>query len=150
MPTPRKDLLNKKYGRLTVLKRASNSRRNKSRWLCQCECGNTKIIPAETLIKGQSKSCGCLQSEYFVKKGEKIYKIRKTKKIIEEAVEEKAIVKGEKINMISCDIIKTMKSIKKAKKNKEDTHMLEMELKAYYDVYWDLYFKKQEESNANN
>ena len=30
---------------------------------CKCECGNEKDVPAETLRKGESQSCGCLNRE---------------------------------------------------------------------------------------
>ena len=30
-----------------------------SKWLCQCSCGNQKIIDGKTLRNGSSKSCGC-------------------------------------------------------------------------------------------
>jgi hypothetical protein len=38
-----------------------------SYWLCQCDCGNTKIVSAGNLKSGQTKSCGCLH-EIDVKK----------------------------------------------------------------------------------
>ena len=43
-----KDLTGKQFGRLTVIKQAddriSPSNKRIIRWLCQCECGNFKII----------------------------------------------------------------------------------------------------------
>lgn len=45
---------------LTVLNRHSeNTKGNKPQWNCQCECGNTKIIPASYLRSGGVTSCGC-------------------------------------------------------------------------------------------
>lgn len=35
----------------------------KSQYLCLCECGNTKIIQAQSLRKGVTKSCGCLAKQ---------------------------------------------------------------------------------------
>lgn len=59
----KKDLKNKRFGKLTVIKEAS-SRDGKTRWLCSCECGNKKVIAAKNLIKNNcTKSCGCLLKE---------------------------------------------------------------------------------------
>lgn len=54
-----KDLTGRKFGRLTVLERAENDKHNKTRWLCQCECGRQKIISGDLLRKGKAISCGC-------------------------------------------------------------------------------------------
>jgi len=51
------------YHRLTVLGRADNESGQRSRWLCQCECGNTHITRGENLRNGRTKSCGCLQKD---------------------------------------------------------------------------------------
>jgi hypothetical protein len=61
-----KDLTNKTFGRLKVLKRVENDSFGKSRWLCQCECGNKKIITACSLGR-RTKSCGCLHKEKLSK-----------------------------------------------------------------------------------
>lgn len=58
------DLTGKRFGKLTVLKKTN--RRNKSRsiiWLCKCDCGNKKYITSSNLTSGETKSCGCLQTE---------------------------------------------------------------------------------------
>lgn len=54
---------------MTVIKRAGSNIHSNALWLCQCECGVKKIIPGQSLIKGQSKSCGCIKSqgEYKIK-----------------------------------------------------------------------------------
>lgn len=56
------NLLNRQFGRLTVLER-SESINKRSAWLCLCSCGNKKIIKAEYLLRGHTKSCGCLNQE---------------------------------------------------------------------------------------
>ena len=66
------DLSGQIFGRLTVL--YPIDRRTKNRGLiyhCKCECGNEKDIPAETLRRGESKSCGCLQKEIAKNNGGK-------------------------------------------------------------------------------
>jgi hypothetical protein len=55
-----KDETGNKYGKLLVLKREENSKFGTTRWLCQCDCGNIKIILGESLRKGATKSCGCI------------------------------------------------------------------------------------------
>lgn len=64
------DLTGQQFGKLTVLKRAGSDKHYNALWLCQCECGNKKIISGSTLRRGESKSCGCLKSkgEAFITK----------------------------------------------------------------------------------
>ena len=57
------NLIGNRYGRLLVLARAENSKANKARWLCRCDCGIEKVIFATALVGGLSKSCGCLNNE---------------------------------------------------------------------------------------
>ena len=56
---PRNDLTNKKFGKLTVLSLAND--RSPYRWLCQCDCGNTKVIIGDNLKTNKTTSCGCVQ-----------------------------------------------------------------------------------------
>lgn len=55
------DLTDKKIGRLTVLFRAKSGRRSK--WFCICDCGTEKIILQQSLLNGNSTSCGCYRIE---------------------------------------------------------------------------------------
>lgn len=52
----------KKYTRLTV-KAYSHVENHHSVWLCECECGNTKLVKGAHLTRGSTKSCGCLSKE---------------------------------------------------------------------------------------
>jgi len=63
--TIKKDLTGQTFGRLTVLGFAdyTNGAKKKPRWLCQCSCGNTKAIVAESLCQGHTRSCGCLSKD---------------------------------------------------------------------------------------
>jgi len=63
------DRTNMRYGRLLVIKHAGKDRRNKHLWLCQCDCGNRKVVVADNLSSGKSKSCGCLKKEFLARKG---------------------------------------------------------------------------------
>lgn len=61
------DLTGQRFGRLTVIERAESQTRSDgskiSRWLCKCDCGNTKIVRQSNLVSGHIKSCGCLRIE---------------------------------------------------------------------------------------
>lgn len=53
----------KKYGKLTVISRASpHKNRREARWTCQCDCGKVIIVFGTDLRAGHTKSCGCLKS----------------------------------------------------------------------------------------
>lgn len=56
-----------RFGRLVVVERAESALRpngkKRTQWLCRCDCGNTKTVLAENLLKRQVKSCGCLNAE---------------------------------------------------------------------------------------
>ena len=64
-----KDLTNKQFNRLTVIECVGKNKYNRALWLCKCACGNTKIIDSNCLLKGTTKSCGCLNSEKQHEKG---------------------------------------------------------------------------------
>lgn len=55
------DITGQTFGKLTVIKRVKNNKENRAMWLCQCECGNQKVILGKTLRNGKSQSCGCSQ-----------------------------------------------------------------------------------------
>ena len=57
------DMIGKKCGRLTVIARAENSKDGRARWLCQCDCGNQKIVLGKDLRNGSVQSCGCYNKE---------------------------------------------------------------------------------------
>lgn len=57
------DLVNKKFGRLVVIKFYKKNKHGGSDWECLCECGKIKIAHGSNLISGGTKSCGCLHDE---------------------------------------------------------------------------------------
>lgn len=61
------NLINEKFGRLTVIRRLSNhiqpNGSSKTNWECLCECGNIKSVLTTNLKSGNVKSCGCLNKE---------------------------------------------------------------------------------------
>lgn len=52
-------MLNKTFGKLTVLKKVGKSKDRHLLYLCQCECGNEIIVSARCLRTGKANSCGC-------------------------------------------------------------------------------------------
>ena len=58
------DITGQRFGKLIALRKVE-SRKGKTYWLCQCDCGNQKEVQTSHLTLGQTKSCGCLN------KGEK-------------------------------------------------------------------------------
>jgi len=57
------DITNQKFNRLTVLSFSHNSKRQASVWLCLCDCGNTKKLEYNLIVKNRVKSCGCLHRD---------------------------------------------------------------------------------------
>lgn len=57
---PVRDLAGNRYGRLVVESYAplhATSRRNG--WKCRCDCGEIKVVRADSLLRGDTLSCGC-------------------------------------------------------------------------------------------
>jgi len=61
------ELIGRKFGKLLVVSTAENAGR-RTMWLCKCDCGNTKVINADPLNRGLTKSCGCLTKETTAKR----------------------------------------------------------------------------------
>jgi hypothetical protein len=64
-----KDRTGNIHGRLTVLCEKGRDHRGKRLWLCQCACGNNKIVAGDNLSSNKSNSCGCLKKEFLARKG---------------------------------------------------------------------------------
>lgn len=53
------DLTDQVFGYLTVIKR-DTSRKNKTYWICRCQCGKEVSVLSYYLRTGHTKSCGCM------------------------------------------------------------------------------------------
>lgn len=65
------DLTGQKFGRLTVIRIATEEERNNRvevYWLCKCDCGNEKIISGHSIKRGLVVSCGCYHKEISQKR----------------------------------------------------------------------------------
>lgn len=58
-----KDLTNKKFGKLSVIKFNNVNKSRHSVWLCKCDCGNVLLVEGPRLTSGNTKSCGCIKKE---------------------------------------------------------------------------------------
>lgn len=58
---PMKDLTGHRFGRLTAIKPQGKNKFNNYLWLCRCDCGNEITVLSGNLLKGNTKSCGCIQ-----------------------------------------------------------------------------------------
>lgn len=68
----REDLTGQRFGKLTVLSQSEDyiypSGNHMSRWLCECDCGNTVVVNSNSLKSGSTQSCGCIKKENLVGK----------------------------------------------------------------------------------
>lgn len=67
------DLTGQKIGRWTVLKRAKNTPRDGTAWLCRCECGTERIVSGLNLRHGKTYSCGCFNLEQISKRNSEYF-----------------------------------------------------------------------------
>ena len=59
----KKDLVGKKFGKLTVLQPTEERYNRSIIWRCKCDCGNIWYSTSTLLVNGKVKSCGCLKSQ---------------------------------------------------------------------------------------
>lgn len=64
----RNDLQGKRFGRLTVIAATEKRQNGSVVWQCRCDCGNSVLVSAADLQKGDTSSCGCLQKENLAKR----------------------------------------------------------------------------------
>lgn len=62
-----KNLVGKKFGKLSVIELLPDSNKFKRRqYKCKCDCGNEIIVPSSSLTTNHTLSCGCLNSYYNI------------------------------------------------------------------------------------
>lgn len=57
------DLVGKKFAFLKPLERVGSDNFGRAKWLCQCKCGNQKVVASHNLKYGLVASCGCLRRQ---------------------------------------------------------------------------------------
>lgn len=65
------DVTGQKFNRLTALRKAYVNERNQNVWECRCDCGNITFVPTQSLVTGNTKSCGCLQKAKAARIGDR-------------------------------------------------------------------------------
>jgi hypothetical protein len=69
------NLIGNKIHRLTILETISKPDKTSSRkrkyFICVCECGNTAIIEKNSVLSGNTESCGCLRRNLMKEKATK-------------------------------------------------------------------------------
>lgn len=65
------DMTGRRYGRLVVQEKVPHKDRERIKWVCLCDCGNTCIVLGELLRRGTTTSCGCFAKEARRKNGAK-------------------------------------------------------------------------------
>lgn len=68
MGRPAENLIGQKFGRLTVIRRATpeewpRGAGRHAKWYCQCDCGKCVLVQSSELKSGNIKSCGCFAKE---------------------------------------------------------------------------------------
>jgi hypothetical protein len=68
-------MIGKKFGKLTVIEESDvrTTKKRGKRYLCQCDCGNEKIVRGDCLRDGNTKSCGCLHRRLVKPVKERVY-----------------------------------------------------------------------------
>lgn len=62
------DLTGQRFGKLIAICENGKNKHNDIVWKCQCDCGNSTIVPAYRLISGKTRSCGCLREVHKMAK----------------------------------------------------------------------------------
>lgn len=55
-----RDISGMKFGKLTAIKLVRYEKHGEAVWECLCECGNKIDVRRNNLIRGNTKSCGCI------------------------------------------------------------------------------------------
>ena len=68
------DVIGKRFGKLTILK-YSFTKNYRKYYLCKCDCGNEKNIYIHSILRGSTRSCGCIKGVVHGMYGTRFYTI---------------------------------------------------------------------------
>ena len=60
---PVESLINRRFGKLSVIKFDHKDESGRRYWLCECDCGKRTIVRRDCLLSGHTTSCGCYHAE---------------------------------------------------------------------------------------
>lgn len=64
-------VIGQQFGRLTVTRLLLGIGTRRASAVCECQCGNRRIVALSQLRSGGTRSCGCLRREYVAAKNKK-------------------------------------------------------------------------------
>lgn len=76
---PKRDIVGKKFGRLTVLQPIGRTNNGTIVYKCKCDCGNYHHASTNSLRQYVIKSCGCLKRDLIESKPFKTHGMTKTR-----------------------------------------------------------------------
>lgn len=68
-----KDLTEQRFGELVVISRAPNKNK-RTYWHCKCSCGNELDVRSDSLLSGNTTSCGCRKLKLVQELGQNNFK----------------------------------------------------------------------------
>lgn len=71
----KKNLIGQRFSRLVVIEETEKRSNGNVVWRCRCDCGNYCGVTTRNLIRGDTKSCGCLKAERSDITGERFGKL---------------------------------------------------------------------------
>ncbi len=83
------DLTGKRFGRLTVIKRADYNKNNRIVWICKCDCGEIIDKIGSYLKNGETQSCGCYKKDTELKNLREEYDNKRVNGIVKPLFKEK-------------------------------------------------------------
>ena len=60
------DLTGQRFGKLVVKEKLPTLADGRTRWLCECDCGNGCVVSSYSLRKNKQRSCGCARIKDLV------------------------------------------------------------------------------------
>lgn len=71
-PSQAIDITGQRFGRWTVIEKAPDKRKGSNMvWKCICDCGTVKYVNGAMLRTGETKSCGCYNSDVVIQRNTK-------------------------------------------------------------------------------
>lgn len=78
-PNKPDSLIEKSFGKLTVVRYLHSDKHKRRTYECVCQCGRSTVTTGIALRSGKTKSCGCLLKEYYANGASATHKKSKTR-----------------------------------------------------------------------